>query len=564
MAELVTSMLIGPLVSMVKYKVSSYLLEEYKVMEGMEKQREVLERKLPAILDIIEDAEEKGAFRAGVRPWLKALKKASYEANDICDEFNYEALRREAKKKGHHNMLGMDVVSLFPAYNPIVFRRRMSKKLQKIVQDIEVLVAEMNAFGFSHRRQAPSSKPSRQTDPVMIDSEKDIVTRSRNKEKKKIVSILLNHANNDDLLVLPIIGLGGLGKTTFAQLVYSDPEIEKHFQLLKWCCVSEGFDVGNIARIICNSAEKNSEKVSQDLQKELSGKRCLLVLDDVWNQDVNKWDKLKTCLQHAGTGSAILTTTRDAKVAQIMTGGEVQPHNLGNLDDVFLKEILERRAFILQQPKFAKLEDIVHEIVKRCCGSPLAAKATGSMLSTKTSHSEWMAVLKKSSICSEETGILSILKLSYDDLPLHMKQCFAFCAVFPKDYEIDVEDLIQLWMANDYVPLEEDVPLETTGRRTFEELAWRSFFQDAKQTTLEDQNWSHFRSVKTCKVHDLMHDIALSVFKMRSKPHCFQDAKQTTLRRMCNYHQQATSKEVAVKTQSPHVHVISCNWNSPG
>ncbi|CAO2187124.1 unnamed protein product [Urochloa humidicola] len=117
MAELVTSMLIGPLVSMVKYKVSSYLLEEYKVMEGMEKQREVLERKLPAILDIIEDAEEKGAFRAGVRAWLKALKKASHEANDIFDEFNYEALRREAKKNGHHSMLGMDVVSLLPAYN---------------------------------------------------------------------------------------------------------------------------------------------------------------------------------------------------------------------------------------------------------------------------------------------------------------------------------------------------------------------------------------------------------------------------------------------------------------
>ncbi|CAO2176357.1 unnamed protein product [Urochloa humidicola] len=516
MPEVVTSMLIGPLVSIVKNKVSSYLLDEYKVMEGMEEQREILERRLPAILQIIDDAEEKGAHQPGVSAWLKKLKKVSYEANDVFDEFKYEALAREARKKGHrphYNMLGMDVVSLFPAYNPIMFGRRMGKKLQKIVQDIEVLVAEMNAFGFRDRRQAPSSMPLRQMDPVMIDSEKDIISRSRNEEKKKFIKILFDHANNVDLLVLPIVGMGGLGKTTFVQLIYSDPEIKKHFQFQKWCCVSDDFDVGNIARSICSSTstDKDSEKVLQDLQKELSGNRCLVVLDDVWNQDVDKWEKLKSFLKHAGTGSAILTTTRDAKVAQIMSGGKVQLHNLANVGDEFLKEILERRAFLLQKPEYAKLENVINEVVKRCHGSPLAAKAIGSMLSTKTSEDEWVAVLKKSSISNVETRILAILKLSYDNLPLHMKQCFAFCAVFPKDYEIDVEDLIQLWMANDYLPLEEDVPLETTGRRTFEELSWRSFFEDTEQTKLADKNFSHFRSIKRCKIHDLMHDIALSV-----------------------------------------------------
>jgi hypothetical protein len=229
MAEAVTSMLIGPLVSIVKNKVSSYLLDEYKVMEGMEEQREVLERRLPAILRIIDDAEEKGANDAGVTAWLKALKKVSYEANDVFDEFKYEALRREAKKRGHrphYNMFGIDV-----AHNPIMFHRRMGKKLKKIVRDIEVLVAEMNAFGFRDRRQMPSLMPLRQMDPIMIDSEKDIVSRSRNEEKKKIVKMLLDHVNNVDLLVLPIVGLGGLGKTTFVQLIYSDPEIEKHFSV---------------------------------------------------------------------------------------------------------------------------------------------------------------------------------------------------------------------------------------------------------------------------------------------------------------------------------------------
>jgi hypothetical protein len=567
MAEAVTSMLIGPLVSIVKNKVSSYLLDEYKVMEGMEEQREVLERRLPAILRIIDDAEEKGANDAGVTAWLKALKKVSYEANDVFDEFKYEALRREAKKRGHrphYNMFGIDV-----AHNPIMFHRRMGKKLKKIVRDIEVLVAEMNAFGFRDRRQMPSLMPLRQMDPIMIDSEKDIVSRSRNEEKKKIVKMLLDHVNNVDLLVLPIVGLGGLGKTTFVQLIYSDPEIEKHFQFQKWCCVSDDFDVGNIARSICNSTEQDSEKVLQDLQKELGGRRCLVVLDDVWNQDVDKWEKLKSCLQHAGTGSIILTTTRNAKVAQIMSGGKVQPHNLANLGDEFLKEILERRAFILKKPEYAKLEDVINEIVKRCHGSPLAAKAIGSMLSTRTSEGEWMAVLKKSSICNVENGIFPILKLSYDNLPLHMKQCFALCAVFPKDFEIDVEYLIQLWMANDYLPLEEDIPLETTGRQIFDELAWRSFFEDAKQTKLEDKTLSHFRSINTCKIHDLMHDVALSVLgeectTITDRPNPKKLSKHS--RHMFSYHETGTNLIDYMKNQAGTLHMLLCpcpgaeNW----
>jgi hypothetical protein len=82
------------------------------------------------------------------------------------------------------------------------------------------------------------------------------------------VKILLDYANDVDLLVLPIVELGGLGKTTFVLLVYNDPKIKMHFQFQK-CCVSENFDVGNIARSICSSTDKDSENTLQDLQKEV-------------------------------------------------------------------------------------------------------------------------------------------------------------------------------------------------------------------------------------------------------------------------------------------------------
>jgi len=178
-----------------------------------------------------------------------------------------------------------------------------------------------------------------------------------------------------------------------------------------------------------------------------------------------------------------------------------------------MKEIIQSRAFRLQTPSSDELDGIVDKIVHRCAGSPLAAKAFGSMLSTRTTVNEWMDVLAKSNIFNDRTGILPVLKLSYDDLPSHMKQCFAFCAIFPKDYEIDVEHLIHLWMALDFVPLEEEDHPETAGEEIFRQLTWRSFFQEVKESPpSKSKKWEGMLCNRTtCKIHDLMHDIALSV-----------------------------------------------------
>ncbi|CAO2162446.1 unnamed protein product [Urochloa humidicola] len=201
MAELAASMVVGPLLSLVKEKASSYLLDQYKVMVGMEEQHKILKRKLPAILDVIADAEEKATHREGVKAWLEEVKMVGYEANEAFDEFNYEALRREAKEKGHIRKLGLgEAIKLFPTHNRVAFRNRMGDKLHRIVQTIEVLVAEMNAFGFNYQHQAPASKQWRQTASIIVDP-KNIASESRVAERRQIVKRLIDRANVAELTV---------------------------------------------------------------------------------------------------------------------------------------------------------------------------------------------------------------------------------------------------------------------------------------------------------------------------------------------------------------------------
>ena len=183
----------------------------------------------------------------------------------------------------------------------------------------------------------------------------------------------------------------------------------------------------------------------QQVEKYWFGQRFLLVLDDVWNQDREKWNEIKELLPCGARGSKILITTREVIVAQITS--TTVPYFLRDLDEGSSWSLFERVAFEGKQgPKSLRIMEIGKEIVQKCKGNPLAIMTIGRNLYSKESEEEWLFFKNNelSKLNQSRFGILQALKLRYDHLQSHLKHCCAYCSLFPKDYNINKQTLIRL------------------------------------------------------------------------------------------------------------------------
>ncbi|XP_078158861.1 putative disease resistance protein RGA4 [Carex rostrata] len=506
-------LLLSALLPIVVQKSADILVQRIGEMWGVADQREKLHNKLLAVQAVLTDAEEKGDDNRYVKTWLVKLKSAAYYADDVLDEIHYEELRWDAVRRGHKVK---NVSGFFSLRNPILFRFNMSRKLKEAVGRIHGLVTEMETFKFVQGRQGRVVDHVR-TDSYVIESE----VLGRRDDKEKLVKLLTEAHPTENLMVLPVVGMGGLGKTTLAQLVYNDPKVKEYFNLQLWICVSEEFNTGRLVKLIielvngeCKHSIENMELLKKSLREILSGKRYVLVLDDVWNENVNEWEHLRALLDCGDSGSVVIVTTRNDRVAQIM--GTIESYNLECLDEEDSWSLFQKRAFSKGVKEHPELVEIGKKLVQKCGGLPLAIKALGSLLSYKHEVQEWSAVLQQSTIWEHKHAneVFPALRISYNHLPSYMKQCFAFCAVFPKDHVMKKETLVQYWMANGFIPSDKSGDLEMTGSDIFNELVWRSFFQDVEQVFCEPYRWGHgYLSQTTCKMHDLMHDLAQSVMR---------------------------------------------------
>ncbi|PRQ57246.1 putative P-loop containing nucleoside triphosphate hydrolase [Rosa chinensis] len=271
----------------------------------------------------------------------------------------------------------------------------------------------------------------------------------RDEEKETLVKLLLSDdESGNEISVIPIVGMGGIGKTTLAQFVYNDVRVKQHFHLRAWVCVSKEFDVFRISQHIYESLTKKACKINSldlllsELLETLRGERFFFVLDDIWNKNYNQVESLMRPLESGAHGSKIIVTTRDEDVTRMM--GSLEAHRLKPMSEQDSWSLFEKHAFKNAGVSArSRLENIGRQIVGKCNGLPLAIKSLGGFLCSKLLVEEWESILKSDLWeLPLESDILPSLWLSYMYLPSQLKRCFAYCSLFPKNYEFKTSELV--------------------------------------------------------------------------------------------------------------------------
>nr|AUO29718.1 powdery mildew resistance-related protein [Triticum urartu] len=381
-------------------------------------------------------------------------------------------------------------------------RVEMSKKIQSVVEEIHSLcdpVSKLLKIIPHHSSNSPFVTLKRPL--IGSTTVQDRLFGRRNVFEQTIKDIITN--SSETLSVIPIVGPGGIGKTTFTQHLYNDERTQQHFPFRAWVCVSTDFDVFKVSQEILSCIEGKKtvnqstslDQIQISITRELKPKRFLIVLDDIWECNSQGWENLLAPLMKGeAKGSMVLVTTRFPSKADIVK--TTDPIALKGLEPDEFFTFFESFIFAGQKPEgyHDGLTHIARDIAKKLKGSPLAAKTVGRMLKKDLSREYWMRVLENNEWQNEKNAddILPSLRISYDYLPFHLKKCFPYFALFPEDHRFKNLEIIYFLIAIGIIDKDENY---------MDELVDNGFL------VKENDDWEDQYYV----LHDLLHELARNI-----------------------------------------------------
>ncbi|PWA51215.1 NBS-LRR resistance-like protein [Artemisia annua] len=489
MAEVIASSLIQAIFK----KLADEAFKQVVRAQGIQSELKKLKRTLFQIQALLNDASQKEITEEAVQQWLNDLRHLAYDIDDILDDLATDAMHSEFTKK-----TGSKVRKFIPTCcTNFLLSTRMNSKLDNITKKLQDLEKEKASLGLIVK-DGRSKDRNRQSQTSLVDPSR-IVGRQGDKDAL-VLKLLGDEPCKENFSIVPIVGMGGVGKTTLAKLLYDDEQVKKHFKLKAWVCVSEEWDTFNMSNIIFQSVTgetkefKDLNLLQVALRDQLREKLFLLVLDDVWSESSDDWESLVAPLKACAPGSKIIITTRKEKLLRQLGCGKLDHLQRLSHDDamcLFAHHALGENNF----DSHPRLKAPGEGIVRKC-------DALGRLLRTNEDEVRWKEI-EDSEIWSLEEGgkIIPALRLSYHELPANLKQLFAYCSLFPKDYVFDKQDLVLLWLAEGFLhqASSSKSTKERWGHKCFDELLSRSFFQPSSN----DES--------LFLMHDLMNDLATSV-----------------------------------------------------
>ncbi|KAL4567589.1 hypothetical protein LXL04_023177 [Taraxacum kok-saghyz] len=484
-------------------KLASEALKKLARSKGIDSELKKLKRSLIQIKALLNDAAQKEISDETVKEWLNGLQHLAYDIDDVLDDLATEAMHRELTKEseGSTSMVRKLIPTCCTNFSP---SSRMQGKLDDIATKLQELVEEKDKLGLTVKGESLKPMNNRRLQTSLVDASS--IVGSESDKDVLLQKLLEDEPSNKSYSIVPISGMGGLGKTTLARLLYEEMQGKEHFELMAWVCVSDEFEIFNISKIIFqaigggNEEFKDLNLLQVALKEKISKKRFLIVLDDVWSETYTDWEILERPFLAGAPGSKVIITTR--KMSLLTQLGYDQPYSPSVLShenalSLFCQHALGESNF----DSYSTLKPHGEGIVTKCDGLPLALIALGRLLRTKIGEEEWKEVLNSEIWeLGKRDEIGPALRLSYNDLSAPLKLLFAYCSLFPKDYVFEKEELILLWMAEGFLRQSStSKSMERVGLEYFEELSPRSFFQQAPNDK------SFF------VMHDLMNDLATSV-----------------------------------------------------
>ncbi|XP_078149599.1 putative disease resistance RPP13-like protein 3 isoform X2 [Carex rostrata] len=493
-------------VSIVLNKLADVILNEAQFLGEVGKKVERVNRELTRIQCCLQDADSKRKGDARVQNWLNELRDVAYRIEDTTDTF---------LKVGYTDAtFSQKLRRLYNKPREVYFLHKLGTELDDILNVLEEISKSKVTFGINDLKDKSDGEvgvvmPHRRATYQEV-NETEVVGMQADKNN---ILKLLAPDQTPRRAVITIVGPGGVGKTTLAHMVYRSAK--ERFDYHVMLSISQQYILTDILRKMIKEdkkEDKHSEqekKIKDDLgdlinkvKEFLSNRRYLIILDDVWNDDL--WNQIKDALPDDKNSSRVLMTSRNIEVAR-SSDPQMAPHELHILDDGESLDLFLKKAFPYQEPDRkcpTNLLEPAAKLVNKCKGLPLALVVLGGILSTKEpSPVAWERVLQTMNWHSDGKDCMPILAMSYEDMPYYLKACFKYVAFFPEDYAILVKRLIRMWVAEGFIPLEGRPTIEIMAEDCLEELSKRSMIQVSSR--------SMNGMIKYFQVHDLLRDLAI-------------------------------------------------------